>query len=166
MNANTDSPDDATPPTNDPTMTGQAVGNQTAGDPAPQMGGVRVAVVRAGGVLGVPIRRTLDTSDLPDAEADQLRVFVARALDAVPADATSVDSDLGTSGRPGSPDVAGAGSTEQSPRHGGADRFSYVVEIREAGRRTVLTVNEPVPAAVRPLLDLLRTAPVAPRADL
>ncbi|WP_338084430.1 hypothetical protein [Candidatus Frankia nodulisporulans] len=40
-----------------------------------------------------------------------------------------------------------------------------MLEIEQAGRRTVLHVDEPLPSAIRPLLDLLRTAPITPRTD-
>ncbi|MBX6388549.1 MAG: 30S ribosomal protein S1, partial [Frankia sp.] len=46
---------------------------------------VRVVLERAGGIVGRPIRRGLDTADLPPQEADSLRALAA----ALPAPASA-----------------------------------------------------------------------------
>ncbi|SNQ51575.1 conserved hypothetical protein [Frankia canadensis] len=114
------------------------------GDP----GRVRVVLERSGGLLGRPTRRGLDTDELPEAAAARLRELVAVVLR---------DED----GRPATAGGVGAPATPR-PGAGGADRFVYHLEVDHAGRRTVRTVTEPVPEPLRPLLDLLRTAPRLP----
>lgn len=88
---------------------------------------MRVQVTRRGGVAGISLQTTIDTAELPSADAAR----VESALRSLPW------------GRP-------------SPKPGLPDRFRYELAIAEEGddRSTVLGEHE-LPAALRPLLDLL-----------
>lgn len=97
---------------------------------------VRVVLERAGGIVGRPIRRGLDTADLPPQEADSLRALAA----ALPAPA----------------------SAARHARAVGPDRLTYTLEIDEGGRRRVHEFAEPVPDEAKPLIQLLSRAPLLP----
>ncbi|EIV91225.1 hypothetical protein FraQA3DRAFT_0659 [Frankia sp. QA3] len=115
-----------------------------------------MALERSGGLLGRPIRRGLDSADLPAAEAVRLRELVRGA----------VPPDDGSGRRAGGAMPRGA-PAERGPV-GGADRFIYTLEVDYApegdqqGERTVRTFSEPAPEELRPLLALLRVAPLLP----
>lgn len=106
------------------------------GGPADLAGRIRVILERSGGVLGRPVRRGLDTAQLPADQAAALRSLAASVA-----------------GEPDSP--AGDGPA-------GADRFVYVIEVEYRGGRVARTFHEPVPDGVRPLLRLLSRAPRLP----
>jgi hypothetical protein len=108
---------------------------------------VRVVLERSGGLLGRPVRRGLDTAHLPAPEAARLRELVRTAL---------------REGNDHHPGGAPAGAASRSPAVDGTDRFVYHLDVDAAGTRTVRTIAEPVPPALRPLLDLLRDAPRLP----
>jgi hypothetical protein len=107
---------------------------------------VRVVLERSGGVLGRSLRRGLDTDALPDDAAARLRKLAADVVAA--------------------PDASPGGSGSQAPgsaaRASGPDRFAYTLKVDGPGGRTVRTFSEPVPNDVRPLVDLMRTAPLLP----
>ncbi|MCL9761386.1 hypothetical protein MXD95_019485 [Frankia sp. AiPa1] len=86
----------------------------------------------------------LDTTDLSDIAAARLRELAALAVEQL------------------SPDPDGP-STAAS-RQVGADRFTYLLEISWSGQHAELTVAEPVPVAIRPLLEVLKQAPGSPAA--
>ncbi|PZS30358.1 MAG: hypothetical protein DLM61_10995 [Pseudonocardiales bacterium] len=86
---------------------------------------MRVRVVRRGGIAGVALETTVDTSELTDLEA---------------ARADSELSDLPW-GRPAA-----------APRH--PDQFSYELSVAGDDRAVVLSEDE-VPAGLRPALALL-----------
>lgn len=168
MNVDTGPANSANPADSDPTTSSADIDGPAANTAAAQVGRVRVALTRTGGVLGVTIRRALDTADLPVPAADRLRALTASAIATPPPDAPSPDVPP-----PDAPSDAESGTSrgqDISPARrpagrGGADRFSYVLEIEQAGHRMVLRVDEPLPSAIRPLLDLLNTAPITPRTD-
>jgi hypothetical protein len=118
-----------------------------AGDP----GRVRVVLTRSGGLLGRPVRRGLDTAALPEPAATRLRELVRAVWSA---------GDDATGGTPRGDDRSGAAGTAHGPA--GADLFVHTLEIDQAGERLVRTCTEPVPAELRPLVDLLRKAPRLP----
>jgi len=97
---------------------------------------MQVKLVRSGGLAGLSMEATVDTDDLP---ADQQGV-VSRLL--------TEDLRQSTVGRPG-----------------GADQFSYQLEIEQDGRTVRRSWQDPeVHEAVRPLLSALasRAKPVKP----
>nr|MDT0664744.1 hypothetical protein [Micromonospora sp. DSM 115978] len=63
---------------------------------------------------------------------------------------------------------ASAGTSASAPAStpadgsGGADRLTYTLEVDGPGGRTVRTFSEPVPDDVRPLVEVLRKAPLLP----
>ena len=89
---------------------------------------LRVELERSGGLAGRTVRRVLDTADLPASASDELRTQVqaVRALDSQP---------------PVPPT--------------GADRFTYRVTIREDAGEHSVTVADPVPELLTPLIRLL-----------
>jgi hypothetical protein len=96
---------------------------------------VRVELERSGGFAGVTLRASLDTAELPAAEADAVRRLVDRAdLDAL-------------ARRPPAP--------TRMP-----DRFQYDLTVTRDDRRQHLSVGEAaVTPELRPLLDhLMRRA--------
>ncbi|MCK9923166.1 hypothetical protein MXD61_15020 [Frankia sp. AgPm24] len=178
MNVDTGPANSTNPADSDPTTSSADIGGPAADTAAAQVGRVRVALTRTGGVLGVTIRRALDTADLPVPAADRLRALTTSAIATPPPDAPSPDApspdapspdapppDAPSDAGPGTPRGQNINPTRRPAGRGGADRFSYVLEIEQAGHRTVLHVDEPLPSAIRPLLDLLRTAPTTPRTD-
>ncbi|WP_199865335.1 MULTISPECIES: hypothetical protein [Frankia] len=156
---------------------------------------VRVVLERSGGLLGRPVRRGLDSADLPEPEAARLRELVRGAVSPGSAPARRAG---GAGGAGGTRCAGGAGGTggaggaaprgepADDGRGGGADRFVYTLEIDytpeidytseidrtpevdraprvdQQGGRTVRTFSEPVPEDLRPLLALLRAAPLLP----
>lgn len=111
------------------------------GGPADLAGRIRVILERSGGIIGRPVRRGLDTAQLPADQAATLRSLAASL----------------TTGPDG---AAGPGGTGGGPA--GADRFVYVIEVEFQGGRVERTFHEPVPEGVRPLLTLLSRAPRLP----
>lgn len=97
---------------------------------------VRAELERTGGFAGLTVRRGLDTAQLPDDQADQLRSLV-----------TAAEAVSGTS-------AAGP------PR--GADRFTYRLQLRRGGHTATVAFSEPVPEALAPLVTLLSKAPLLP----
>jgi hypothetical protein len=88
---------------------------------------VQVKLVRSGGIAGVNLVATVDTADLP---ADQREVVSALLTD----------------------DLRGPGAS----RPGGADQFSYQLEIQHGDRTVRRRWQEPeVHESVRPLLASL-----------
>ncbi|WP_251745736.1 protealysin inhibitor emfourin [Frankia sp. AiPs1] len=163
---------------------------------------------RSGGLLGRPVRRGLDSADLPEPEAARLRELVRVAVSSGGAPARRA-GDAGEAGGAGGAGRAaprsgqGGGGQGGGGQGGGADRFVYTLEIdyipeadhpaevddateasdataadhtpaadrttrvdQQGGRAvrtfTVRTFSEPVPADLRPLLALLRAAPLLP----
>lgn len=95
---------------------------------------VKVTLERSGGIVGRPIRRGLDTSALPQDEADRLRSLAARVH--------------------GRDDAAATAS--------GPDRFAYRLEVERRGGHDVRTFSEPIPDDLQALVALLRKAPLIP----
>jgi hypothetical protein len=95
---------------------------------------VKVTLERSGGLVGRSIRRGLDTSALPQDEADRLRSLAARVREGGEAPAIA----------------------------SGPDRFAYRLEVERRGRRDVRTFSEPVPDDLAPLVALMRKAPLLP----
>ncbi|ETA02443.1 hypothetical protein CcI156_05290 [Frankia sp. CcI156] len=119
---------------------------------------VRVVLERSGGLLGRSVRRGLDTVDLSEQEAENLRRLAREAVHRGGLVATTDAADAGQVDS-----IEARGSTEaREQRDVGADRFVYTLEIDRAGEHAVRTFSEPVPDEVRPLLALLRTAPLLP----
>jgi hypothetical protein len=89
---------------------------------------LRVELERTGGLAGRTVRRLLDTADLPASTSDELRTRVeaVRALDP-PARVPPT----------------------------GADRFTYRVTIRGDAGEHGITVADPVPERLAPLIRLL-----------
>jgi hypothetical protein len=88
---------------------------------------VRVQVTRRGGVAGIALRATIDTAELPNDDA-------ARAESAL--------RDLPWGHPPSQPGLP--------------DRFRYELAIAEEGDDRLIVLGEhELPAALRPLLDLL-----------
>lgn len=95
----------------------------------PYGGGVLLKLVRSGGLVGLDMVATLDAADL---SADQQGVV-----------ATLLTADLQS-------------PHENPPGAGGADQFSYQLEIHQGGRTVRHNWEEPdVPETVRPLLVAL-----------
>ncbi len=80
MNVDTGPANSANPADSDPTTSSADISGPAADTAAAQVGRVRVALTRTGGVLGVTIRRALDTADLPVPAADRLRALIASAI--------------------------------------------------------------------------------------
>ncbi len=127
---------------------------------AGEAGRVRVVLERSGGLLGRPIRRGLDSADLPESEAVRLREL-ARGVVAPAPPAGGPDRQVGGAAPRGGP-VEGERGVK------GADRFVYTLEVDytpavdQQGERAVRTFSEPVPEELGPLLALLRAAPLLP----
>ncbi|WP_018503285.1 protealysin inhibitor emfourin [Parafrankia discariae] len=119
------------------------------GGPADLAGRIRVVLERSGGILGRPVRRGLDTAQLPADQAATLRSLAA-----------SVTTE--PAGPPAPVDPAGPASRGGAVGPAGADRFVYVIEVEYPGGRVERTFHEPVPDGVRPLLTLLSRAPRLP----
>ncbi|WP_261568599.1 protealysin inhibitor emfourin [Frankia gtarii] len=121
-----------------------------------EAGRVRVVLERSGGLLGRPVRRGLDSADLPESEAVRLRELARGAV--APAD--------GPDRRAGG--AVPRGGPVEGGRVRGADRFVYTLEVDyipavdQPGERAVRTFSEPVPEELGPLLALLRAAPLLP----
>ncbi len=78
--------------------------------------GTRIELARSGGVAGITLRSSLDTSDLPPEEADMMESLVDNAdLDRLPAVAA---------------------------RPGAVDRFQYDLVVTRGGQRHVVSVGE------------------------
>lgn len=100
--------------------------------------------------MGRALRRGLDTDELPDETAARLRGLAAGVI------ASDIPPNGGVGTAPN-----GSGGTGTA-RVGGPDRFAYILEVDGPGGRTVRTFTEPVPDDVKPLVDLMRTAPLLP----
>jgi|GEM_PF-2784645 hypothetical protein len=109
---------------------------------------LRVTLERTGGLVGRTIRRGLDTTELPEGQAAELRALVS-----------SLPADGERPAGPGGPPGAGATGRGSS----GPDRFAYRLQIERAAGRLVRTFSEPVPDELRPLLSMLSKAPLLPR---
>jgi hypothetical protein len=188
---------------------------------AGKAGRVRVVLERSGGLLGRPVRRGLDSADLPEPEAARLRDLVRVAVSSGGVPGRQAGGAAGAGGAGGAPGAGGAGQAGDAGRAGrtgraggaggapqggpadggqggGADRFVYTLEIDyipevdgpskvdhpaevndapaadhaaridqtsrvdQQGGRAVRTFSEPIPEDLRPLLALLRAAPLLP----
>ncbi len=78
--------------------------------------GTRIELARSGGLAGITVRSSLDTSQLPPEEAEAVEALVERA-------------DLGRLPAP-------------EPRPGGADRFQYDLAVTRGEERHVVSVGE------------------------
>jgi hypothetical protein len=86
-----------------------------------------VKLVRSGGLAGLDMVATVDSADLPPDQQDVVSTLVAE-------------------------DLRGPGAS----RPGGADQFSYQLEIQQGGRTVKRHWEEPeVHESVRPLLGTL-----------
>jgi hypothetical protein len=86
-----------------------------------------VKLVRSGGLAGLDMVATVDSADLPPDQQDVVSTLVAE-------------------------DLRGPGAS----RPGGADQFSYQLEIQQGGRTVKRHWDEPeVHESVRPLLGTL-----------
>jgi hypothetical protein len=96
---------------------------------------VKVSVVRGGGVAGVVTSTSLDSADLPDADADALRAAVDRARAA------------------------------HSPPSGAPmpDRFGYEVRVEDGDSAETLRTRDPVPDPMRELIALVQESPARRR---
>jgi hypothetical protein len=99
---------------------------------------MKVVLERSGGFVGRPVRRGLDTADLPVDEAARLRALATHAVE------QGAEPDAGTA------------------TAAGADRFTYTLEVDRPDGRAVRTFSEPVPDDVRSLVAMLRKAPLLP----
>ena len=91
--------------------------------------GLKVRFERSGGFAGMTLAREVDAASLPPDEARRLRELVEGAdFFALP-----------PAGAPGR----------------GADRFQYVVEVEQGGRRHAVRTGDDAPQALQPLLDYL-----------
>ncbi|HEY8693816.1 MAG TPA: protealysin inhibitor emfourin [Chloroflexota bacterium] len=94
---------------------------------------MRIEVVRRGGIVGIPLRGTLDTGDLPDSKAR----IVENAVQSLRFD------------QPPSP-----------PRH--PDGFEYEFALEKDGdRRSVILDEADVPETLRPIVDEAVTSELA-----
>jgi hypothetical protein len=92
-----------------------------------EQGRIRVEVVRSGGFAGLTRAATMDTAELDDVRAEQLRKLV---------DESQVQS-----------------LTSAPPRSGAADRFQYDVTVTRDNRRTSIVLHESnMPDAARRLV--------------
>jgi hypothetical protein len=104
---------------------------------------VRVKLVRSGGLAGLDLVATVDTADLAPGQQE----VVSRLL----------TEDLR--------DPDGSQSSQSSGRAGGADQFSYRLEIQQGDMTVRREWNDPeVHEALRPLLTAL-TRQAKPVAD-
>jgi hypothetical protein len=87
---------------------------------------------RSGGVTGIPLEKTVDTGELPPAEAEELGRLVDRA------------------------DLESMARRSGGPPGGRPDRFQYDLAVTMGDRRYQVTVHEPdIPDNVKPLIDRL-----------
>ncbi|SRR6266849_2829934 len=91
---------------------------------------MRVEFRREGGFTGIPLTFELETESLAPEEAAALRELVEAA------DFFDLPAVI-------------------SPPGLGADRFQYVLTLEENGKRHAVRTSEPVPAALRNLIDFL-----------
>ncbi|WP_235825981.1 protealysin inhibitor emfourin [Candidatus Frankia alpina] len=130
---------------------------------AGEAGRVRVVLERSGGLLGRPIRRGLDSADLPESEAVRLREL-ARGVVAPAPPAGGPDRQVGGAAPRGGP-VEGERGVK------GADRFVYTLEVDytpavdqqgERGRADLLRAG---PGGTRPAAGPAagRSPPTGPR---
>jgi hypothetical protein len=95
-------------------------------------GRLQIQFQRSGGVTGIPIEKTVDTGELPPAEAEELGRLVDRA------------------------DLPSMARREGGPPGGRPDRFQYDLAVTVGDRRYQVTVHEPdIPDNMKPLIDRL-----------
>jgi hypothetical protein len=126
---------------------------------------VRVVLERSGGVVGRSLRRGLDTDALPDDTAARLRELAADLVTGRVTPSRGPGSKPPESQAPETPESQAPGSAaapRSAARASGPDRFAYTLKVDGPHGRTVRTFSEPVPDDVRPLVDLMRTAPLLP----
>jgi hypothetical protein len=92
---------------------------------------VRLALKRSGGIAGLTLRAEVETEELPEEEARELRELVRRA------------------------DIESLAERGSGPPRG-ADRFQYDVAVEDGDRRAHAVVSaEEVPPELRSALDRL-----------
>jgi hypothetical protein len=92
---------------------------------------MRVSFERSGGFAGLMMTSTADTTELPDAEAQQLQELVSRA------DFFNLPSKM----------------LSNSPQ---PDRFQYQITVRSDGKtHTVQASESQVPEKLRPLVEMM-----------